>query len=417
MRLPLGAVSFMIAALALAACGGGGSASGPAPMSGAPAVTNQTAVTTEAQAVQLENEAQQGDNDDDRNDDNAAVLPQLTRQTTIGTTVDPVNGDQEPYGLDISKVDTGLLDRGDLIVCNFKNSDALGAHEGEGTTIVTLHPQPGSSPKRFKQDASLKGCAALAFAPNGNIWAAAFSANDNPIFTPDGAVVNTLAGGPWDGPFGEAFAPAGPSRNAAFYVSNVGKSTSSTAGSIVRVNIPSLSEDVIATGFAINGGAIHVPGNLLGPSGLQYDAKRDRLFIVDGADNSLTVFNFVSQIPAGGITVGKNGQFSGVARRLAKRLFSGSPLHGPISSAVLPNGHLVLGNTGLDTPSPPLHPNTMVEFSRSGRRVLATKDVDTGPTPAPAAAIFGMVATGTSKDDTKIFFGDDNRNTIQLVSD
>ena len=142
---------------------------------------------------------------------------------------------------------------------------------------------------------------------------------------------------------------------------------------------------MIATGFAVNGGA---PGSILGPSGLQYDNEHDRLWIVDGADNSLTALQFVSFIPAGGVVAHANGTFTGPARRLAHRVFAGAPLNGPISSALLPNGHLALGNT-LD----PNGTNLMVEITPRGR-VVATKNVDTG---APRA-LFGMVATGRRDD-------------------
>lgn len=398
--------SVMIAALALASCGGGGGTSGTVPTGSTPGTSGQTAVMSDAQAQPLENEAQSADTNAEQHDE-GAVLPRLTRQTTIGSTVDPMNGDQEPYGLDIAKVDAAPLQSGDLIICNFKDA---GGKEGNGTTIEALHPSAGSSPTRVAQDPSLKGCAAVALSVSDTIWAAAFVANDNPIVRPNGTIVTTLPGGPWHGPFGQIFSPMkGPFGNAAFYESNAAD------GSIVRTNITEkgFTFDVIATGFAINHGA---PGGILGPSGLQYDAKRDRLFIVDGADNSngccgsLTVFNFVSRIPAGGVTV-ENGHFGGIAGRLAKRIFAGPPLNAPISSALLANGHLVLGNTGLATASSSPTPNLFVEITRGGR-VLATKNVDTGGN----GAIFGMIATGTS-DNTKIYFGDDNSNTVQLVSE
>ena len=160
----------------------------------------------------------------------------------------------------------------------------LGNFQGQGTTIVALHPKPGSTPIRIARSEELRGCDALALASDDTIWAAAFVANDNPIVKPDGTLVTALDGGPWHGPFGEAFAEhAGPFGVAAFYVTNAGD------GSIVRVNInpgKRFTFDVIATKFPVNHGA---PGGILGPSGLQYDAKRDRLVIVDGANNAVYV--------------------------------------------------------------------------------------------------------------------------------
>ncbi|HTJ27876.1 MAG TPA: hypothetical protein VMA36_17090 [Candidatus Limnocylindria bacterium] len=360
----------------------------------APGTSGQNATMTTARAQELAAQAKAEDARQHRS--TGSVLAQLTKTTTIGSTVDPTNNDSNPYGLDVAKVDAGPLHKGDLVICNFNDNANV---EGNGTTVVALRPQAGSSPTHIAQNAALKGCTALAIAPNDNIWAAAFSANLNPIFQPSGTLVTTLAGGPWHGPFGQTFSPtAGPFGTAAFYESNAGD------GSIVRINITpnGFTEDVIATGFAVNGGK---PGNILGPSGLQFDVQRDRLWIVDGADNSLSVINFVSLVPAGGITV-KGETFSGVAGVLGQRVFAGAPLNGPISSALLPGGNIVLGNT-LD----PDGTNLMVEISPTGS-LVGTKNVDTGA----AGAIFGMVATGTTDMDTQLYFNDDNANALEVLT-
>ncbi|TAM78397.1 hypothetical protein EPN44_01015 [bacterium] len=337
------------------------------------------------------------ENEEDGAVDNASVLKRLGQITTIGSTVDPLNGDQNPYGLAVASVDAGSIESGDLVVCNFNNGANV---QGTGTTIVALHPRAGSSPRRVAQDSSLLGCTELALAPNGNIWASAFAANDNPIFTPSGTLVTTLPGGPWHGPFGQTFAPHGGSfGSAAFYESNAGD------GSIVRIGIspgPHFTFQIIARGFAVNHGA---PGGILGPSGLQYDERHDRLYVVDGADNTLVALRGVSTIPADGVVV--NGtSFGGPFGKRARLIFSGPPLNGPISSALLPDGHLVLGNT-LD----PNGQNLMVEIAPNGR-LLDVKNVDTGA----AGALFGMAAIGHSNADTKLYFNDDNDNTVKVLT-
>src|SRR6185437_3696742 len=92
--------------------------------------------------------------------------------TAIGSTVDPVERGGNPYGLAIAPATAGLVSAGDLIVCNF--NDGATNTEGKGTTIVGLHPTPGSAPYRIAQSPSLQGCNALAILPDGNISAAAF---------------------------------------------------------------------------------------------------------------------------------------------------------------------------------------------------------------------------------------------------
>jgi hypothetical protein len=382
--------------IALAACGGGGRSAGPVP-AGSPSTENPPG-TTMMSDVRVPDALRAMASDFDR-DDGDAVLPRLRTTTTIGSTVDPLNGDQNPYGLDIAPVSAGLLHKGDLVVCNFNDAANV---QGNGTTIVALHPHAGATPARIAQNAGLLGCNALAVGPTDNIWTANFGANDDAIVSPGGAFLTGLPGGPWHHPFGQAFSPrTGPFGNGAFYASNAGD------GSIVRINLTSHSFtfDVIATGFAVNGGA---PGSILGPSGLQYDPEHDRLWIVDGADNSLTALQFVSFIPAGGVVAHPNGTFSGPARALAHRVFHGAPMNGPISSALLPDGHLVLGNT-LD----PNGTNLLVEITPHGR-LAATKNVDTGN----AGALFGMVASRSAgdRDDVTLYFNDDNDNTVKALT-
>ena len=96
-----------------------------------------------------------------------SILTQLSSAgtiKTIGSTVDPLNGDQNPYGLAIAPATAGLITKGDLIVCNFNNASTpttQGGVQGTGTTIVGLHPAVGSKPYRIAQSADLDGCDAL----------------------------------------------------------------------------------------------------------------------------------------------------------------------------------------------------------------------------------------------------------------
>jgi hypothetical protein len=340
--------------------------------------------------------------DNDFDDNGLSILRQLNDEVTIGSTVDPMNGDQNPYGLTVAPITAGKLIAGDLVICNFNNSNALGNVQGQGTTIVSLHPFPGSPTMHIAQNEALKGCNALALTQTDNIWAAAYVANDNPIVNPNGVLVTTLDQFHWNHPWGQTFSPhAGPFAEQAFYVAQAGN------GSIVRVDInpnKPFTFDVIATGFAINHGA---PGSILAPSGLQYDNVHDRLFIVDGANNTVYVLRHVSTIPPHGLSVDPNGKtFEGPFRRRARVVFSGPPLNGPISSALLPHDHLAIGNT-LD----PNGQNLIIEITAQGR-LLFIKNVDKGA----AGALFGMVATSTPDiDNTKLYFNDDNNNTLRVL--
>lgn len=326
-----------------------------------------------------------------------SMLKNLKTITSLGSTLDPLNGDQNPYGLAVAPVSAGLITAGDLIVCNF--NDGPTNTQGKGTTIIGLHPVPGASPYHIAQDPSLLGCNALALNPSSdNIWTADFAANDNAIFSPSGQLLSSQASSyPWSNPFGEISASV-PGGSLAFYVSNAGN------GNITRVDITNGTIGAlttIATGFSVNHGA---PGSILGPSGLTYDPSIDTLYIVDGNANRVVAFANASKIPANGIVV-SGGNFSGPSASSARIIASGPPINGPISGALLPNGNLVIGNT-LD----PKGTNLLIEISPSAG-VIATKNVDTNA----GAALFGIAVTGTVASPT-IYFNDDNTNTVDMLS-
>ncbi|MGB8966151.1 MAG: hypothetical protein WCB99_10975 [Candidatus Cybelea sp.] len=327
-------------------------------------------------------------------DNSVSILKMLTKQVVIGSTVDSKFHQLNPYGLTVAPASTGDFKKGDLVVCNFNDKANV---QGTGFTIVALHPKPGSKPLLVSSSKTLVGCDALALSTGDDIWAAAFTANDNPVLSPTGVLEINIKGKPFDRPFGQIFAqPKGGSP--AFYATDAGD------GTVVRINLGSpFTYDVIAKGFAINHGK---PGSILGPSGLAYDPNGDQLYVVDGTNNTVVAFSKVSSIPNGGVTVEKGGKtFKGPSAKDARLVFAGAPLNGPISSALLFNGNLVVGNTGN-----PSGQNIMVELSPAGK-MLATRNVDKGA----SGALFGMVATGTSAANTKLYFNDDNDNNLQVL--
>lgn len=374
-----------VALLILSGCGGAGSSANNDSMPAmspvqAPMTSGATTESVRSQAI-----------------DTTSMLKTLDDEVPIGSTV-VANGEQNPYGLDVAKVTSGKLTAGDLVICDFNDKANV---QGTGSTIVALHPVEENKPRLIAQAPDLLGCNALALAPNDEIWTANFSSNTNTLVSSSGHIDRTMDGHPFNHPFGEAFAPFdGKFGVAAFYVSNAGD------GTIVRINISAahtFSVQTIAQGFAVNHGA---PGSILGPSGLQYDARNDRLYIVDGTNNTVVMLQHVSTIGQGGIFVKPDGKtFSGTSAALGKTIFAGAPLNGPISSALLPNGNLAIGNT-LD----PNGKNLMVEITPTGQ-LLDVRNVDNGA----AGAIFGMVATGTNDLNTKIYFNDDNANFLEVL--
>ncbi len=327
-------------------------------------------------------------------DDNTSLLKLLKKQVVIGSTIDPKFGQLNPYGLTVATSTTGDFTAGDLAVCNFNDKKNV---QGTGFTIVALHPKPGSKPTLVSSSKTLLGCAALALSPSDDIWASAFAADDVPIISPSGSSEGNIKGKPFDHPWGQTFA-APPTGSPVFYVSDAGN------GTIVRINLgATFTYDVIAKGFAVNHGK---PGSIFAPSGLSYDPSVDTLYIADGTNNTFVAFSNVTSIPAGGITVEKGGiTFKGPNASDARVVLAGAPLNGPISSALLPNGNLILGNT-----ANPSGQNILVEVTPSGK-VLDTRNVDKGA----SGSLFGIVATGTTDPNTKIYFNDDNDNNLQVL--
>lgn len=334
-----------------------------------------------------------------------AELPTLTSLGTIGSTVDPTEHGGNPYGLTAATATSGLVTKGDLIVCNF--NDGATNTQGMGTTLVGLHPTSGATPYRIAQSANLLGCSALASLPDGSLVAAASQANSTLLVSTSGAVSAAFAdifAEPWSVIY------ASHMGTSAIYVSNA------TTGSIDRIVLSADAQSSfteIASGFSTNQGR---PGSISAPAGLTYDAGNDTLYVVDTDANRVVGLANVSSIGTDGVIV-SGSSFSGASAASATVIASGAPLNGPISGALLTNGDIVVGNT-LD----PGGTNLLIEISPA-KGVVATKNVDTGP----GGAIFGIVAVPTSITSMGtygqvttmtdvIYFNDDNTNTVMLLS-
>jgi hypothetical protein len=390
-RTCTGLLAIAAIAFSLAACGSGGGYMGSAPVASpgaqaTPGSQSMSMVDTDSLATDIDPP------------DGPSVLATLNTETTIGSAVDPVTGDQNPYGLDIAPTDSGLIHRGDLVVCDFNDSANV---QGTGNAIIALAPQPGSSPRPVITNAALLGCTENVQTRDDTIWVTAFVAPDVAIVSPAGKLLTTLSGSPFTAPFGITMA-----RDDNGYGDPVFYESDANTGAIVRIRAgrSGTHTDVIATGFSVNNGA---PGTELGPGGLQYDPSHDRLYIVDGANNTLVELRHVSTIPSGGITVGADGMtFSGPFKHRARLVLSGSPLNAPISSALLPNGDVAIGNTGN-----PNGENLMVEITPHGK-VADVKNVDTGA----SGAIFGMTANNGYGRDFTLYFNDDNANAVMALT-
>ncbi len=335
-----------------------------------------------------------------------AELATFKAPVSLGSTVDPVEHGGNPYGLTVATQTSGLITKGDFIVCNF--NDGATNTQGLGTTIVGLHPALGAQPYHIAQSADLQGCSSLTSRPAGSRVATASHVNETVLVSSSGAVTK-----PFADPFFEPWSVIYATHNGTemVYVSNV------TTGSIDRIDLNGDAQSSfteIATGFSTNQG---VPGSISAPAGLTYNAANDTLYVVDTNANRVVALAGVSAIGLDGVAVTNTGTFTGPSAGSASVIASGAPLNGPISGALLTNGHILVGNT-LD----PNGTNLILEISPA-QGVIAKMNVDTGA----GGAIFGMVAvptnflvpgpygTNTIKSDI-VYVNDDNTNTVLVLS-
>jgi hypothetical protein len=346
---------------------------------------------------------------------NPSILSMLapTKIVTIGSTIDPVEKGQNPYGLVIAPATAGLITAGDLIVCNF--NDGATNTEGLGTAIVGLHPTVGATPYRIAVAPSLQGCNALAMLPDDSISAAAYSANKNPLVTSGGTVNTPFSADTFGHPWGEAYVPAKGSNPAALYVSNAD-------GTIDRIELNGAAQTAfvqIANGFCGNGD----PGEIYAPSGLTYDASIDTLYIVDTSSYSVVAFANVSSIGAAGVVVA--GQcsttkptpkptFSGPSASSARVIANGGGFIAPLSAALLADGDLIVGNADVGITSAQM-PNLAFEISPvlPGGFVGSGVQLDTTGT---AGALFGIVATTDAQGHQIVYFNDDNASAVMMLT-
>ena len=329
--------------------------------------------------------------------DTTSVLKQLKKNVVIGSTVDPKNGDQGPFGIFVVP-GKKVLQKGQLLVCNIEDSKGV---PGNGTTIELLNPKPSSNPATFAQAASLAGCDGITIDSLNMVFATAYTAKDVVTLTSAGSVHKKYAGHGIELPFGNIFAMQGKHYQAAYdFIADA------QTGSIL-----SLSYDRYGTGKVlqvVTGFAVNKKGPLatLGPSGLQYDTKQDILYIVDGVDNTVVEFTHASDLLVKDEIVvkpgGKTFDCKYPKTTCGKLIYSGTPLDAPMASTLLPNGNLVVANTSGG--------NTLVELTPAGQ-ILDTKVVDTNKT----AGVFGLAAIGTTDSNTEIYYTDTNTNDVDVL--
>ncbi len=338
--------------------------------------------------------------------DTTSILKLLAKDVTIGSTVDPANGDKGPRAVTVLQGGGGKLKKGQLLVCNFEDSSGAA---GNGTTIEQFSPTAGSKPTTFVQNSKIEGCDGTAVSGYGEVtYATGFTSKAMVEINDDGQLKKTY-GKPIMQPFGDG---AGPQLS--MYSSDlifVGNADTGAVDSFSFGHYGTGKGTEIVNGFDVHKGSgwsalgpsvAYWCGALPGAGSCPYQHAADSLFVADGACNAVVeITNASSLLETDEITVEpgcKKFKCEYPKTSCATLVKAGSPLDKPLAMAILPNGNLIVANTGN---------NTLIEMTPTGQ-VLDTKVVDKSKTPG----IFGVAANGKSDSDTVLFYTDTNTNTL-----
>lgn len=340
-----------------------------------------------------------------------SFIGSFTKVSTVDSTV-PANGDLNPYGIVNVSTSAGKLVAGDILISNFNNagSPPTGNLQGTGSTIVQLTPSghlslfaqikpsalPGECPGGVGLTTALailpEGFVVVGSLPTTNGMAKTAEAGCLIVLDSSGHVVQTISGGPINGPWDMTSVSQGD--NATLFVTNVlngtvaSGETPTPGGTVVRIRVhvhgghaPKFATPtVIASGFPerTDPAALVVgpTGVALGGDGTLYvaDTQGNRIAAVPGA------LNRVTPLGGGGTTVAVGGY-----------------LNNPLGMTLAPNGDLLTANA---------NDGNIVETTPAGAEF---QPVDTG---AGGGGLFGLTVTPSFKG---VYFVNDTENTLSLL--
>jgi hypothetical protein len=275
----------------------------------------------------------------------------------------PSNGDTTPYGLAFVPngfPSGGTLAPGALLVSNFNNTTTA----GQGTTIITVNPNTGSSGLFFQGSSPIGFTNALTIARAGLVFGGSLPTSGGTplpgpldVFDRNGNLLTSLGSSDLvDGPWGMALNDLGT--KAQLFVSNVFNTSGDFAGSITRLDVSlSSSRITVLDALTIASGYTSAPdtaGTVVGPAGLAYDSFHDILYVASEGDDAIYKLagagHATSNLGTGTVIYGDQ-----------------TVLHGPLGLIFAPNGDLITANAD-PTHFPPsaTDPSEIIEITRGG---------------------------------------------------
>jgi hypothetical protein len=323
-------------------------------------------------------------------------LEGLKRQSVLSSTV-PANGDQNPYALVVAPVSAGSVQKDDVLITNFNNSNNL---QGAGSTIVGWRP---STKKLFTFATiprNLAGCpggiglsTAMTMLSSGWVIVGSAPSTDGTTNTRgDGCLIVLDASGKVSGVIGGAnvnmpwgnMATIDHGTTATVFVSNAGFGVGSPDGepemvqqaTVLRLELAIAAgkppvvtgQTVIGTGF---GAQADKDVFLVGPTGLALAADGTLCVSDSTANRVMAIDRAVTRTDSGGI--GREIVKDGLLKR-------------PLAMATAPNGHLLVMN-GLN--------GQVVEIDPVARKQIYARWIDASKaqTPPGSGDLFGIAMT------------------------
>jgi hypothetical protein len=341
----------------------------------------------------------------------STFLGPLHKKHKIASTV-PANGDVNPYGVAVAPVTAGKLVAGSVLISNF---NAKANTQGTGKTIVEVSPSghmrlfaqlnssklPAACPGGIGLTTALvalrSGWVVVGSLPTKGGSPKTMKAGCLVVINPTGNAVETISGGPINGPWDMTAIDSGST--ATLFVTNVLNGTvkaspkTTHGGTVVRIGLstpttgkPAVnSETVIAKGLPERTDPAAL---VVGPTGV--GLSNGTLFVANSAGNSIGAISdaMTRMTPTAATTVTKGGH-----------------LNDPLGLAIAPNGDILTANGG---------DGNLVESTHSGSQV-AVRTLDNTPMPpgpSGGGTLFGLAVTPSHGG---LYFVDDGNNTLNLL--
>ncbi|GLV58660.1 hypothetical protein KDH_54900 [Dictyobacter sp. S3.2.2.5] len=301
--------------------------------------------------------------------------------------------DPNPYKIAIAPANLSpTLKAGDVLVSNIGNED-------KGMTLVKFAPVAGKG-RVFNMPAanSVSGPSAMAF-DGGKLLVANSTGNDVLILNANGSIFQTLKSPLFNGPWGITVGQTSDkdmNKIASFFTSN------KFDGRILRIDIKKQERGkpvkfkVTQIGqFGLRDKISKIELRWLPELKVGQDKWKDVLLAVDPSTNRIAGYPFSSKLK---LSV------------KSQTVFKGGPLNNPGGMTINPlNGDALVVN---------LNNNNLIEINLQKGTVVGVKQIDPAMVDAQGnnSALFGVAAVKDQQGNLRVYFTNDNTNSLNVLT-